>query len=119
MRVKGGFVTRRRRKKVLKLARGQYGNRKSNFRFASVCVIKALQYAYAHRRRKKRDMRSLWITRINAAAREFGMSYSKFMFGLKEAGIDMNRKALAEIAVCDKGAFGNLVEAARAEITKA
>lgn len=113
MRVKGGFVSRQRRKKVIKLASGQYGNRKSNWRVANTAVMKALSTAYAHRRTKKRDMRSLWIARIGAASREFGLSYNQFIYGLKLAGVEMDRKALADVAVMDRAAFGNLVEMAR------
>ncbi len=116
MRVKGGFTTRKRRKKVIKLASGQYGNRKSNFKFANVCVMKSLQYAYAHRRIKKRDMRSLWITRISAGVKELGINYSKFIHGLKSAGIDLNRKVLAELAVNNKPAFEKIVELAKAQL---
>jgi len=117
MRVKGGYVARRRRKRVLDLASGQYGNRKSNFRFANVCVMKALQYAYDHRRKKKGDMRALWIARIGAAVREIGgINYSKFIHGLKNAGVEINRKMLAELAVNNREAFGNLVEVAKTHI---
>jgi large subunit ribosomal protein L20 len=92
MRVKGGYVARRRRKRVLDLASGQYGNRKSNFRFANVCVMKALQYAYDHRRKKKGDMRALWIARIGAAVREIGgINYSKFIHGWFQACYMMQR----------------------------
>ena len=116
MRVKGGYVARRRRKKIIDLASGQYGNRKSNFKFANVCVMKSLQYAYNHRRHRKGDMRALWITRIGAAVREFDINYSKFIYGLKSAGIEINRKMLAELAVNNKEAFGNLVEVAKTHI---
>lgn len=110
MRVKGGFTTRARRKKVLKLAKGQYGMRKANFRKAAPAVQKALDTAYRHRRMKKRDFRSLWIARINAAVREHAMSYSVFMHGLSRAGIELDRKALADLAVHDREAFAKLVE---------
>ena len=110
MRVKGGTTTRARRKKVLKLAKGQYGTRKANFRKAAPAVQKALDTAYRHRRARKRDMRSLWIVRIGAASREFGMNYNTFMGGVLRAGIELDRKALADLAVRDREAFGKIVE---------
>ncbi|QGQ98122.1 50S ribosomal protein L20 [Paenibacillus psychroresistens] len=116
-RVKGGFVTRRRHKKVLKLARGYFGSKHRLFRTANQQVMKSLLYAYRDRRRKKRDFRRLWVTRINAAARINGLSYSKFMFGLKLAGIDVNRKMLADLAVTDAKAFSDLALAAKQKIT--
>ncbi|MEX2460528.1 MAG: 50S ribosomal protein L20 [Paenibacillaceae bacterium] len=116
-RVKGGFVTRRRHKKVLKLARGYFGSKHRLFRTANQQVMKSLLYAYRDRRRKKRDFRRLWVTRINAAARINGLSYSKFMFGLKLAGIDVNRKMLADLAVTDAKAFSDLAVAAKQKIT--
>jgi large subunit ribosomal protein L20 len=116
MRVKGGYVARRRRKKIINLASGQYGNRKSNFKFANVCVMKALQYAYNHRRRRTGEMRRLWIGRINAAVREYDLNYSKFINGLKVAGIEINRKVLADLAVSNRGAFGSIVEVAKTHI---
>lgn len=112
-RVKGGPVTRRRHKKVLKLARGYRGAKSKLFRVAHQQVMKSLNYAYIHRRLRKRDFRKLWITRINAAARIYGLSYNKFMNGLKKAGVAVNRKMLAELAVNDIQAFGKLVELAR------
>jgi large subunit ribosomal protein L20 len=115
-RVKGGFVTRRRHKKVLKLARGYFGSKHRLFRTANQQVMKSLLYAYRDRRRKKRDFRRLWVTRINAAARINGLSYSKFMFGLKLAGIDVNRKMLADLAVTDAKAFSDLAAAAKQKI---
>lgn len=115
-RVKGGFVTRRRHKKVLKLARGYFGSKHRLFRTANQQVMKSLLYAYRDRRRKKRDFRRLWVTRINAAARINGLSYSKFMFGLKLAGIDVNRKMLADLAVTDAKAFSDLATAAKQKI---
>jgi len=115
-RVKGGFVTRRRHKKVLKLARGYFGSKHRLFRTANQQVMKSLLYAYRDRRRKKRDFRRLWVTRINAAARINGLSYSKFMFGLKLAGIDVNRKMLADLAVSDAKAFSDLATAAKQKI---
>jgi large subunit ribosomal protein L20 len=116
-RVKGGFVTRRRHKKILKLARGYFGSKHRLFRTANQQVMKSLLYAYRDRRRKKRDFRRLWVTRINAAARINGLSYSKFMFGLKLAGIDVNRKMLADLAVTDAKAFSDLAVAAKQKIT--
>jgi large subunit ribosomal protein L20 len=115
-RVKGGFVTRRRHKKVLKLARGYFGSKHRLFRTANQQVMKSLLYAYRDRRRKKRDFRRLWVTRINAAARINGLSYSKFMYGLKLAGVDVNRKMLADLAVSDAKAFSDLAVAAKQKI---
>ncbi|MGE5574427.1 MAG: 50S ribosomal protein L20 [Bacteroidota bacterium] len=113
-RAKGGFVTRRRHKKILKLAKGFTGAKSKIFRRANEAVMKSLQYAYRDRRNKKRDFRKLWIARINAAARMNGMSYSRFMDGLHKAGVDIHRKVLAEIAVNDENAFGELVKLAKA-----
>lgn len=115
-RVKGGFVTRRRHKKVLKLARGYFGSKHRLFKTANQQVMKSHLYAYRDRRRRKRDFRRLWVTRINAAARLNGLSYSKFMHGLKLAGVDVNRKILAELAVSDAKAFANLADAAKQKI---
>ncbi len=112
-RVKGGPVTRRRHKKILKLARGYRGAKSKLFRVANQQVMKSLYYAYVHRRLRKRDFRKLWIARINAAARLNGLSYSKFINGLKQAGVVMNRKMLAELAVNDKAAFTKLVDLAK------
>ncbi|KUK30945.1 MAG: 50S ribosomal protein L20 [Thermoanaerobacterales bacterium 50_218] len=112
-RVKGGPVTRRRRKKILKLARGYRGAKSKLFRPAHEQVMKSLMYAYIHRRLRRRDFRRLWITRINAAARLNGLSYSRFINGLKKAGVAVNRKMLAELAVKDQVAFGKLVELAK------
>lgn len=112
-RVKGGTVTRARRKKVLKLARGYFGSKHRLFKTAKQQVMKSLMYAYRDRRQRKRDFRKLWITRINAAARLNGLSYSKFMHGLKVAGVDINRKMLAELAVTDAKAFANLANIAK------
>ena len=109
-RVKGAVRTRARHKKILKLAKGYFGAKSTNFRIANQAVMKSLVYAYRDRRAKKRDFRKLWITRINAAARLNGMSYSKFMNGLKKSGITLNRKMLAEMAVNDANAFAQLVE---------
>jgi len=115
-RVKGGTVTRRRRKRVLKLAKGYYGSKRTLFKTAKQQVIKSGQYAYRDRRQRKRDFRKLWITRINAAARLNDISYSKLMHGLKLAGIDINRKMLADLAVNDEQAFAQLTEKAKAAL---
>jgi len=109
-RVKRGVTAHARHKKVLKLAKGYYGARSRVFRVAKQAVIKAGQYAYRDRRQRKRQFRALWITRINAASREFGISYSRFMDGLKKASINLDRKVLADMAVYDKAAFGELVK---------
>ncbi|MCE5172815.1 50S ribosomal protein L20 [Paenibacillus profundus] len=115
-RVKGGFTTRRRHKKVLKLAKGYFGSKHRIFRTANEQVMKSLLYAYRDRRNKKRDFRRLWIVRINAAARMNGMSYSKMMHGLKLAGVDINRKMLAELAVNDINAFNSLATVAKEKV---
>jgi len=115
-RVKGGTVTRRRRKRVLKLAKGYYGSKRTLFKTAKQQVIKSGQYAYRDRRQRKRDFRKLWITRINAAARSNDISYSKLMNGLKLAGIDINRKMLADLAVNDEKAFTQLTDQAKAAL---
>jgi large subunit ribosomal protein L20 len=115
-RVKGGTVTRQRRKKVIKLAKGYYGSKHTLYKVANQQVMKSLMYAYRDRRQKKRDFRKLWITRINAAARMQGLSYSRLMHGLKLAGIEVNRKMLAELAVSDVAAFNQLADAAKKQI---
>jgi large subunit ribosomal protein L20 len=115
-RVKGGTVTRRRRKKVLKLARGYFGSKHTLFKTAKQQVMKSLMYAYRDRRQKKRDFRKLWITRINAAARNNGLSYNKLMYGLKQAGVDINRKMLADLAVKDEKAFSELANLAKQKV---
>ncbi len=115
-RVKGAMHTRKRRKRIMKLAKGYYGARSRQFRTAKQAVMKAGVYAYAGRKMRKRDFRQLWIARINAAARISGLSYSKFMHVLKLAGIEMNRKMLAEMAVNDSQGFASLVEAAKAAL---
>ncbi len=115
-RAKGGFKTRRRHKKVLELAKGYYGARSRCYKVAAGAVEKALKYAYRDRRAKKREMRALWIIRINAAARAQGLTYSTLMKGLKKARIELNRKALADMAVNDPRAFSKVVETARAAI---
>ena len=112
-RVKRGVVARRRHKKILKQAKGYYGARSRVFRVAKQAVIKAGQYAYRDRRQRKRQFRQLWIARINAAARQNGMSYSRFINGLKKASVEIDRKILADIAVHDKNAFTALVDAAK------
>ena len=118
-RVKRGVEARRRHKKVLAAAKGYYGARRKVFRVAKQAVIKAGQYAYRDRRQKKRQFRALWIQRINAAARIHEMSYSRFMDGLNKAGIEIDRKMLADIAVHDLPAFGKLVEQAKAALAAA
>ncbi|MBO2533209.1 large subunit ribosomal protein L20 [Planifilum fulgidum] len=115
-RVKGGYVTRRRRKKVLKLARGYFGSKHALFRTAKQQVMKSWMYAYRDRRQRKRDFRKLWIARINAAARMNGLSYSRLMHGLKLAGVKINRKMLADLAVNDAKAFSELAELAKQQI---
>ena len=115
-RVKRGVTAHARHKKVLKLAKGYYGARSRVFRVAKQAVIKAAQYAYRDRRCKKRDFRRLWVVRINAAARLNGLSYSRFMNGLKRAEIAVDRKMLAEIAVFDASAFAQLAEKAKAAL---
>ncbi|MGS1078399.1 50S ribosomal protein L20 [Pseudoxanthomonas sp.] len=112
-RVKRGVMARRRHKKVLHLAKGYYNARRKVFRVAKQAVIKAQQYAYIGRKQKKRNFRSLWITRINAAARINGLSYSRFMNGLLKAGITLDRKVLADIAVHDATGFAALAEKAK------
>jgi|SRR5512133_3590210 len=112
-RVKRGVIAGRRHKKILAKAKGYYNARRKVFRTAKQAVIKAGQYAYRDRRAKKRDMRALWITRINAAARSFDLSYSRMMSGLKKSGLEIDRKTLADIAVHDIEAFGKLAEQAK------
>ena len=115
-RVKGAMMTRKRRKKVLKLAKGYYGAKSKLFRVAKEAVMKSGQYAYIGRKQKKRNFRSLWITRISAACKMNGMNYSTFMNGLKKAGITLNRKMLSEIAIHDAAAFTALTEKAKAAL---
>ena len=117
-RVKGGTVTRKRRKKVLKLAKGYFGSKHTLYKVANQQVMKSLMYAFRDRRQKKRDFRKLWITRINAAARMNGLSYSRLMHGLKLAGIEVNRKMLAELAVSDANAFTELANVAKQQNNK-
>lgn len=116
-RVKRGVTAHARHKKVLDQAKGYYGARRKVFRVAKQAVTKAGQYAYRDRRQKKRDFRALWIVRINAAARECGLSYSRFINGLKKAAIEIDRKVLADIAVFDKSAFAALAERAKASLS--
>lgn len=113
-RVKGAVRTRNRHKKVLKLAKGYFGGKSKLYRIANQAVMKSLVYAYRDRKAKKRDFRKLWISRINAAARINGLSYSKFINGLKKIGVDLNRKILAEMAVNDAEGFAQLVNEVKA-----
>lgn len=112
-RVKGGSASRNKRAKLFQLSKGYYGRRKNVFKRAREAMLRSLSYAYRDRRTRKRDFRKLWITRINAGARIYGMSYSTFMNGLKKSGVGINRKMLAELAVSDIEAFGQLVEKAK------
>jgi large subunit ribosomal protein L20 len=116
-RVKGGVVSRARHKKVLKAAKGYRGRSNNNYRLALERVEKAMQYAYRDRRTKKRNFRALWIQRINAGAREHGMSYSQLMNGVHKAGIEVDRKMLADLAMNDAAGFASIVEKARAAIS--
>ena len=115
-RIKGAIMTRKRRNKVLKAAKGYWGAKSKHFKMAKQAVMKSGNYAFAGRKMKKRDFRRLWITRISAQAKVNGVNYSTFMHGLKMAGIDLNRKMLAEIAVSDKEAFAELVNKAKAAL---
>ena len=112
-RVKGAMMTRKRRNKILKLAKGYWGAKSKHYKMANEQVMKSLKYAYIGRRLKKRDFRQLWIARINAGCKMNGMNYSTFMNGLKKANITINRKMLAELAVTDKAAFAQLIELAK------
>ncbi|WP_251318642.1 50S ribosomal protein L20 [Flintibacter muris] len=112
-RVKGAMMTRKRRNKILKMAKGYWGSKSKHFKMANQAVMKSGVYAYTGRKLKKRDFRKLWITRINAACKMNGMNYSTFMNGLKKAGIIINRKMLAEMAVNDKAAFTQLTDTAK------
>ncbi len=114
-RVKNGVVRHRRHKKILKLARGYRGARSRHFRPANEAVMHSLYYAYQHRRKRKGDFRRLWISRINAAARMHGLSYSRFMYGLKQAGVGLDRKILADMAVSDMPSFAKLVAVVKGE----
>ena len=115
-RVKGAMMTRKRRKKILKLAKGYWGAKSKHFKMANQAVMKSLTYAYVGRKRKKRDFRRLWITRISAAAKMNGLNYSRFMNGLKKANVDINRKMLADMAHNDPAAFKALAELAKSKI---
>ena len=115
-RIKGGLNAKKRHNRVLKLAKGYYGARSKQYRIAKPSVMRALASSFAGRKQKKRDFRKLWIVRINAAARMNGLSYSRFMFGLKLAGIEMNRKILADLAVNDAEGFASLAELAKAKL---
>ena len=116
MRIKRGVNAVKKRRKIFRLSKGYFGSKSKSYRIAREAVMKSLMYAYIGRKNRKRDFRKLWIARINAAARLNGLSYSKFMHGLKVAGIDLNRKALADIAVNDAAAFAALAENAKAAI---
>ncbi len=116
MRVKGGFVTQRRHKKILKMTKGQWGTRSKLFRRANEAMMKSNWYAYRDRRVRRRDFRRLWITRINAAARQNGISYSRFMHGLKQSNVTIDRKVLADLAVRDSVAFTKLAEIAKSAV---
>ncbi len=115
-RVKGAMMTRKRRNKILKAAKGYWGAKSKHFKMAKQAVLKSGNYAFAGRKMKKRDFRRLWIARISAQAKACGMNYSTFMHGLKLAGIDLNRKMLSELAVYDKEAFAALAEKAKAAL---
>ncbi len=115
-RIKAGKATHKRHKKILKLAKGYFGAKSKRYRMANQAVMKSMQYAYIGRKLKKRDFRKLWITRINAAARINGMSYSRLISGLKLAGVNINRKMLADLAVNDPGAFSELVALAKEKL---
>ena len=115
-RIKGAMMTRKRRNKVLKLAKSYWGSKSTHFKMAKQAVKKSGVYAYIGRKQKKRDFRRLWITRISAAVKPYDMNYSRFMNGLKKAGIDLNRKMLADLAVNDQAAFAALAEKAKAAL---
>ena len=115
-RMKGAMMTRKRRKSILKAAKGYWGAKSKHFKMAKQAVLKSGNYAFAGRKMKKRDFRSLWITRISAQAKVNGMNYSTLMHGMKVAGIDLNRKMLAELAVSDKEAFAKICEMAKAAL---
>ena len=116
MRVKGGVASRRRRKRLLKLSKGYWGRRKNLIRRAKETILRALAYAYRDRRRRKRDFRRLWIVRINAAVRPFGLSYSEFMGALRRSGVELDRKTLAEMAVRDAESFKTVVETVKGNL---
>ena len=112
-RIKGALATRKRRNKMLKLAKGYWGAKSKHFKMEKQAVLKSGNYAFAGRKMKKRDFRSLWITRISAQCKVEGINYSRFMYGLKKSGIELNRKMLSELAINDKAAFASLVETAK------
>ena len=116
MRIKRSVNALKKRRKIFKLSKGYFGCKSKNYRIARQAVMKSLQYAYIGRKRRKRDLRSLWIARINAGARINGLSYSKFMHGLKVSGIELNRKMLADLAVTDAAAFADLCDKAKAAL---
>ena len=116
MRIKRGVTSRRRKKRVLKLAKGYWGRRKSNFRRAKETIIRALAYSYRDRKQRKRQFRSLWIIRLNASVRQFGISYSKFINALKKSNIELDRKSLSELAIRDPQGFKSVVETAQASL---
>ena len=116
MRIKRSVNALKKRRKIFRLSKGHFGNKSKSYRIAREAVMKSLNYAFKGRKLRKRDMRSLWIARINAAARINGLSYSKFMHGLKVAGINLNRKVLADLAVNDAAAFAALAEKAKAAV---
>ena len=118
-RIKGAMMTRKRRKKTLKLAKGYWGSKSKHFKMAKEQVMKSGNYAFVGRKQKKRDFRSLWITRINAACRARGTNYSTFMSGLKKAGVELNRKMLSEMAIHDPDSFAALVDTAQKALKKA
>ena len=115
-RVKGALSTRKRRKKILKAAKGYWGAKSKHFKMAKQAVLKSGNYAYIGRKQKKRVFRSLWITRISAACKMNGINYSRFMYGLKKSGIELNRKMLSELAISDPNAFSSLVETAKSAL---
>ena len=115
-RVKGALMTRKRRKKTLKLAKGYWGSKSKHFKMAKQQVMKSGNYAFAGRKMKKREFRNLWITRINAACRANGINYSSFMNGLKKSGIELNRKMLSEMAIHDSASFAKLIETAKSAL---
>jgi len=115
-RIKGAVTTRRRRKKILKLAKGYWGAKSTHFKMANQAVMKSLTYAYVGRKRRKRDFRRLWITRISAGVQQYGMNYSRFMYALKKLDLPLNRKVLADMAINDAEAFAAIVEKAKAAI---
>ena len=115
-RIKGAMMTRKRRNKTLKLAKGYWGSKSKHFKMAKQAVMKSGNYAFEGRKQKKRNYRTLWITRISAAVAPFGLNYSTFMNGVKKAGIEMNRKSLSEMAIQDSSAFSAVVEKAKASL---